>query len=98
MLEDSGALRTLLADTNLDSMRPLLDRDLQRVIGVLNASTTEIQKQADILTSQYDILSQQHKRDGDRESRQNREVERLRRKHDAERQNMFVTVIVSPCT
>ncbi len=94
ILEGSGTLHTLLADANFDSTRPFLDGDLQRAIRVLNTSTAEIQKQTDILTSQYEVLNRQQKRDDNRGSRQNREVERLRRKHDAERQNMVVAVIV----
>ncbi|KAL4778515.1 hypothetical protein BJX76DRAFT_138506 [Aspergillus varians] len=86
-LEDSGILPTLLSDANVDSTRPFLDEDLQKAIKVLNTSTAEIQRQTDTLTSQYDILSRHYRRDDDRESRQNREVERLRRKHDAGRQN-----------
>ncbi|KAL4916903.1 hypothetical protein BDW62DRAFT_92917 [Aspergillus aurantiobrunneus] len=86
-LEGSGTLSTLLSDANFDSTRPLLDEDLQKAIEVLNTSTAEIQRQTGILTTQYDALSRQHKRDNDRESRQNREMERLRRKHDAGRQN-----------
>lgn len=97
-LEDSGTLRTLLADASFDSTRPVLDGDFQRAIEALSTSTAGIQRQTEILTSQYDVLSRQHKRDDDRESRQTREVERLRRKHDAERQNTVVAVIVCPYT
>ncbi|KAL4869980.1 hypothetical protein BDV12DRAFT_166773 [Aspergillus spectabilis] len=86
-LKDSGTLPVLLSDANFDSTRPLLDEDLQKAIEALDVSTAEIQKQTDVLTSQYEIINRQHKRDNDRESRQTREVERLRQKHDVGRQN-----------
>ncbi|KAL4806987.1 hypothetical protein BDV18DRAFT_111110 [Aspergillus unguis] len=91
-LEESGTLPTILSDPSFDSTRPFLDEDLQTAIETLNKSTTEIQKQTDILATQLDVLSRQQKRDKDRESKQNREVERLRRKHDAERQNTAAAV------
>ncbi|KKK13863.1 hypothetical protein ARAM_001533 [Aspergillus rambellii] len=86
-LESSGALARILPRADLDATRPFLDEDIQKAIDSLNASTAEIQRQTDILTSQYDILNRRLKRDEERESRQNREAERLRRKHEAERQN-----------
>ncbi|KAL2824669.1 hypothetical protein BDW59DRAFT_162319 [Aspergillus cavernicola] len=86
-LESSGTLATILSHADLDSTRPLLDEDLQKAIEALNTSTAEIQMQTEILTSQYDILNRQLKRDDERESRQNRELERQRQKHDAGRQN-----------
>ncbi|KAL4925894.1 uncharacterized protein BDV17DRAFT_294019 [Aspergillus undulatus] len=91
-LESSGSLPALFSDTNFDSTRPFLDEDLQNAIEALNTSTAETQRQADLLTLQCDILDRQHKRDQGRESRRNREVERLRRKHDVGRQNASVAV------
>ncbi|KAI9373148.1 Sodium/calcium exchanger protein-domain-containing protein [Aspergillus egyptiacus] len=87
-LERSSTLTGILADTDIDSTRPFLDGDLQKAIEALNTSTAEIQRQTDILTSQYDILRRQLKRDEDREARRNRQSERLRQKHDAGRQNV----------
>ncbi|KAL2872257.1 uncharacterized protein BJX67DRAFT_376083 [Aspergillus lucknowensis] len=86
-LEDSGTLPSILSHTDITSTRPLLDEDLQKAIEVLNTSTAEIQRQTDFLTAKYDILSRQLQRDNDREAKQMREVERLRQKHDAGRQN-----------
>ncbi|KAL5335013.1 hypothetical protein BJX70DRAFT_390968 [Aspergillus crustosus] len=86
-LKESGTLPVLLSDANFESTRPFLDEELQKAIETLNASTAEIQRQTEVLTAQYEFFSRQHRRDDDRGSRQNREVERLRQKHDAGRQN-----------
>ncbi|RDW90877.1 uncharacterized protein DSM5745_02652 [Aspergillus mulundensis] len=91
-LEESGALPALFSDANFDSTRPFLDDDLQRAIEALNTSTANIQRQIDILTSQYEILHRQHKRGDDQASKQNREVERLRRKHEAATQNTAAAI------
>ncbi|KAL4962641.1 uncharacterized protein BDV14DRAFT_99892 [Aspergillus stella-maris] len=91
-LESSESLPALLSDANLDSTRPFLEDDLQKAIESLNTSTAEIQKQADVLTIQYDALTKHKKRDDDRESRQQREIERLRRKYDAGTQNISTAV------
>ncbi|KAL4903718.1 hypothetical protein BDW74DRAFT_38631 [Aspergillus multicolor] len=91
-LEESGALSALIGDTNFDSCRPFLDVDLQSAIEALNTSTADIQEQTDILTSQYDILHRQLKRGGDQASKQTREVERLRRNHEAARQNTATAI------
>jgi hypothetical protein len=92
-LEDSGTLAALFSSANFNSTRPLLDDDLQEATEALNISTADIEKQTDILTTQYEILSRQHKCNSNRVSKQNREVERVRRKHEAERQNTAATVI-----
>ncbi|KAL3473633.1 hypothetical protein BJX99DRAFT_233269 [Aspergillus californicus] len=86
-LESSGNLVSILTHTEVDSTRPFLDEDLRNAIELLNTSTAEIERQTEILTSQYNILSRHLKRDDERESRQTRELERLRQKHDAGRQN-----------
>ncbi|KAL4819025.1 hypothetical protein BDW67DRAFT_156513 [Aspergillus spinulosporus] len=91
-LEDSRTLAALFSSANFDSTRPLLDKDLQEAIEALNISTAEIEKQTDVLTTQYEILSRQHKCNNNRVSKQNREVERVRRKHEAERQNTAAAI------
>ncbi|KAL4792896.1 hypothetical protein BDV19DRAFT_241425 [Aspergillus venezuelensis] len=92
MLEPSDSLPAFISDANFDSTRPFLEDDLQKAIESLNTSTAEIQQQADALTIQYDALTKQKKRDDDRESRQRREIERLRRKYDAGKQNTSTAV------
>ncbi|KAL4880489.1 hypothetical protein BJY04DRAFT_219230 [Aspergillus karnatakaensis] len=89
-LKESGTLQVLLSDANFNSTRPFLDDDIQKAIETLNTSTLEIQHQTDVLTTQYEILNRHQKRDNDRVSRQNRELERLRQKHDATRQNTAI--------
>ncbi|KAL4986883.1 hypothetical protein BDW68DRAFT_120089 [Aspergillus falconensis] len=91
-LEASGSLPALYSSANFDSTRPFLDEDLRKAIEALNISTAEIEKQTDILASQYEILNRQHERDSDRISKQNREVERVRRRHEAERQSTAATI------
>ncbi|KAL4938625.1 hypothetical protein BDV06DRAFT_49812 [Aspergillus oleicola] len=91
-LESSDSFPALLSDTNFDSTRPFLEDDLLKAIEALNTSTAETQRQTDVLTTQYDTLNRQKKRDEERESRQQREIERLRRKHDAGRQNTSTAV------
>ncbi|KAL4980021.1 hypothetical protein BDW66DRAFT_126682 [Aspergillus desertorum] len=91
-LKDSETLPALYSDANFDSTRPFLDEDLRKAIIALNTSTAEIKKQTDILASQYESLQRQHKRDKNRVSKQNREVERVRRKHEAERQSTAAAV------
>ncbi|KAL6239194.1 hypothetical protein BDW75DRAFT_152899 [Aspergillus navahoensis] len=91
-LEASGTLPALFSNANFDSIRPFLDEDLRMAIEALNISTAEIEKQTDILTSQYEILNRQHERDSDRVSKLNREVERVRRKHEAERQDTAAAI------
>ncbi|KAL2811182.1 vacuolar H+/Ca2+ exchanger [Aspergillus granulosus] len=85
-LEGSGCLNGIFHH-DIDSTRPLLDEDLQLAIEALKTSTAEIERQTDILTAQHDILSRQLKLDDDRRAKQLREVERLRQKYDAGRQN-----------
>ncbi|KAL2842946.1 hypothetical protein BJY01DRAFT_216129 [Aspergillus pseudoustus] len=86
-LENSGFLDGILSHNDIDSTRPLLDEDLQQAIDALKTSTAEIERQTVILTAQHEMLSWQRERDDDRGARQLREVERLRQKHDAGRQN-----------
>ncbi|KAL4761910.1 uncharacterized protein BDW70DRAFT_134653 [Aspergillus foveolatus] len=91
-LEDSGTLAALFSSANFNSTRPFLDDDLQEATEALNISTADIEKQTDVLTTQYEVLSREHKCNSNRVSKQNREVERVRRKHDAERQNTAATI------
>ncbi|KAL4997752.1 hypothetical protein BDV10DRAFT_168902 [Aspergillus recurvatus] len=91
-LEASGTLPALFSNANSDSTRPFLDEDVRKAIEALNISTAEIEKQTDILTFQYEILGRQHEQDNDRVYKQDREVERVRRKHEAERQNTAAAI------
>ncbi|KAL2787462.1 vacuolar H+/Ca2+ exchanger [Aspergillus keveii] len=86
-LKDSGSLSAIITHDDIDSTRPLLDGDLQEAIEALKTGTAAIERQTDILKSQHDLLSRQLRRGNEREARQRREVERLRQKHDAGRQN-----------
>ncbi|EHA25105.1 hypothetical protein CBS63078_7344 [Aspergillus niger] len=87
-LEDSGALQTLLANSNLKATRPLVDDDLRRAIETLDASTAAIQRQTNTLASQYESLDRSITSDDELGLRQNRDIARLRQKHTSERQNI----------
>ncbi|KAL4889101.1 hypothetical protein BDV59DRAFT_205522 [Aspergillus ambiguus] len=89
-LETSGALRSVLNNPDLDSTRPLFDEDLRRAIDTLNTSTAAIQRQTEVLTTQCETLNRQIRLEDERNALQNRDIERLRQKHDAGRQRTAV--------
>lgn len=93
-LEDSGALQTLLANSNLKATRPLVDDDLRRAIETLDASTAAIQRQTNTLASQYESLDRSITSDDELGLRQNRDIARLRQKHTSERQNITAAVVL----
>lgn len=96
-LESSGTLQHIVHDPGLASTRPLLDEDIQNAIGSLKASKEAIQKQTEILTTQCETLNKQLRLDDDRAIGQNRDIERLRKKHESGRQNANAAVMTSCC-
>lgn len=96
-LESSGTLQRILHDPGLASTRPLFDEDIQNAIGSLKASTEAIQKQTEILTTQCETLNKQLRLDDNRAIRQNRDIERLRKKHESSRQSANAAVMTSCC-
>ncbi|KAH8425639.1 uncharacterized protein LDX57_003388 [Aspergillus melleus] len=87
-LESSGALQGILGDSETTKTRPLLDEDLRKAIESLNTSTAAIQKQTEILQSQCESLNKHLGLEGERALAQKRESERLRQKHEWERQSI----------
>ncbi|BCR89107.1 uncharacterized protein ACHE_50305S [Aspergillus chevalieri] len=87
-LESSGTLQHILHDPGLASTRPLLDEDIQNAIGSLKASTEAIQKQTEILNTQCETLNKQLRLDDNCAIGQNRDMERLRKKHESGRQDV----------
>ncbi|EAW06280.1 uncharacterized protein ACLA_079640 [Aspergillus clavatus NRRL 1] len=87
-LESSGALRNVLPGPNLGATRPLLDDDLRAAIESLNSSTSTTQEQTRLLNLQNEVLIKQLRLRDDREARQQRDIQRLRQKHDSGRQHI----------
>ncbi|PWY93344.1 vacuolar H+/Ca2+ exchanger [Aspergillus sclerotioniger CBS 115572] len=81
-LESSGALQGVLANTDTNTSRPLLDDDLRRAIDTLDASTAAIQNQTNILMAQYESLNRCDQSDEDLGLRQDRDIARLQKKHN----------------
>jgi hypothetical protein len=90
-LEASGALQPI-RNPDLPSTRPILEDDLRYAIESLEASTAMIQKQTETLRSQYDSLNKQLGLVNNLEQQRNRDVARLRRKHEEGRMNTTLAV------
>ncbi|KAJ5348366.1 uncharacterized protein N7506_001619 [Penicillium brevicompactum] len=86
-LESSGALQPILHDPELDATRPILEDDLRRAIESLEASTATITKQTETLKLQCDTLNKQFGREQNVEIQRIKDIARLRKKHEAGRQN-----------
>ncbi|KAJ5178911.1 hypothetical protein N7492_002121 [Penicillium capsulatum] len=86
-LENSGALNPILRDPEFDATRPFLEDDLRIAIKSLETSTVNIQKQSKTLSQQCETLKKQLRRQGSLEQDRVRDIARLRKKHEAGRQN-----------
>ncbi|KAJ5295210.1 hypothetical protein N7508_010031 [Penicillium antarcticum] len=86
-LEASGALQPILCNPDLPAARPVLEDDLRNAIESLEASTVTIQKQTETLKFQCDSLNKQLGLAINLEQQRNRDVARLRKKHEGGRQN-----------
>lgn len=97
-LEISGALNPLLRDPDLPATRPLLEDDIRSAIESLEASTVAIQKQRETLSLQCKALKKQLRRQEGLDQEKSRDLSRLRKKHEAGRQNTTIAVITLPLT
>ncbi len=93
-LEKSGGLQPLLRDPELGSTRPFLEDDIRSAIESVEASTVAIQKQAETLSAQCDILKKQLRQQDSWERDRNRDTARLRKKHETGRQNTTIAVSI----
>ncbi|KAJ5084277.1 hypothetical protein NUU61_008856 [Penicillium alfredii] len=89
-LESSGALQSVIHNLDLDATRPLLEDDLRTAIESLEASTATIQKQAETLELQCEILQKQLGQENSLDQDRTRDIARLRKKHEAGRQSTTV--------
>lgn len=86
-LENSGALQPILREPNLNATRPFLEDDIRNAIKSLEASTAAVQKQSATLSYQCDSLKKQLRRQESLDQDRTRDIARLRKKHEAGRQN-----------
>ncbi|CAG8066768.1 unnamed protein product [Penicillium olsonii] len=86
-LKKSGALQPILQDPDLGATRPILEDDLRRAIESLEASTATVQKQTETLKLQCETLNKQLSREQNLEQQRNKDIARLRKKHEAGRQS-----------
>lgn len=91
-LENSGALHPILRDPDLTATRPVLEEDIRTAVKSLEASTAAIQQQQETLSLQRETLRKQlqHRQSLDQE--RNRDIGRLRKKHEAGRQQTTIAV------
>ena len=93
-LERSGSLNTILHDPALGATRAVLEDDLRCAIESLEASTAAIQRQTQTLASQCEQLNEQHRFDNGLAQDRGRDIARLRKNHEAGRQNTTAAVIL----
>ncbi|KAE8379521.1 hypothetical protein BDV26DRAFT_291249 [Aspergillus bertholletiae] len=86
-LKTTGSLQNIIHEADANADRPFLDEDLRKAIDSLNASTAMIQKQTHILSSQYDNLDKELRREGERGVRRGIGIEHLRQRSRSERQS-----------
>lgn len=86
-LEASGALQPLVRDPSLGATRPLLEDEIRDTIKSLEASTTAVQQQSRILSLQCETIKKQFRSRENLEQDKTRDIARLRKKHEAEKQN-----------
>ncbi|KAJ6015029.1 hypothetical protein N7540_009620 [Penicillium herquei] len=89
-LETSGALQPLLRDPALSATRPFLEEDIRSTIDSLEASTAAIQKQSQVLSLQCEMIKKQLRSQKSLDEDKNRDIARLRKKHEAGKQNVTV--------
>ncbi|KAE8348221.1 hypothetical protein BDV28DRAFT_103889 [Aspergillus coremiiformis] len=89
-LENVCTLRNITHGLDTDASRPFLDEDIRKAINSLNASTAVVQKQTGILASQCESIDKQLRWEGERRVRFSRNIERMRQRHESQRQNTNV--------
>ncbi|KAJ6103237.1 hypothetical protein N7486_005664 [Penicillium sp. IBT 16267x] len=85
-LEDSGAVQPILRDPSLGATRPFLEDDIRSTIKSLEVSTAAIQKKSQTLSAQCETLKKQMRRQEALEQDRNRDIARLRKKHEGGKQ------------
>lgn len=91
-LEASGSLENVLRNPDLRAIRPFLEQDIQPAIESLKASTSAIQKQTEILNSQWEKLNKHIHSENERSRVRGRDVAQLWRKHEQKRQTITAAV------
>ena len=89
-LDNFGALQSILRDPELGSTQPFLDDDIRATLKSLEASTANIQRRTESLSRQCEMLKRQSQRQDRMDQDRTRDVARLRKKHEAGRQNTVV--------
>jgi hypothetical protein len=95
-LNHSGILQPILRNPDIGATRPILEDDLRNAIETLEASTATIQKQTENLKLQCASLNKQLSLENNVEQQRNRDIARLRKKHEAGRQNTTMAVGEGP--
>lgn len=93
-LEASGALQPLVRDPSLGATRPLLEDEIRDTIKSLEASTTAVQQQSRLLSLQCETIKKQLRSRENLEQEKTRDIARLRKKHEAEKQNTASLVTI----
>ncbi|KAJ5888797.1 hypothetical protein N7495_008838 [Penicillium taxi] len=92
-LESTGTLQSILRDPDLNATRPFLEGDIRVAIESLQASTAAINKQTKLLSIQCESLRKTMRRQDGLDQNRSQEIARLRKKHEAGRQNTTVAAI-----
>ncbi|KAJ5143120.1 uncharacterized protein N7515_001907 [Penicillium bovifimosum] len=92
-INHSGILQPILRNPDLGATRPILEDDLRNAIESLEASTATIQKQTERLKFQCASLNKHLSLENNVEQQQGRDVARLRKKHEADRQSTTMAAI-----
>ncbi|KAK5800981.1 hypothetical protein VI817_003193 [Penicillium citrinum] len=89
-LEHIGTLQPILRDPALNATRPFLEDDIRTAIESLHESTASIEKQSDTLSRQCEVLKKQLRQQKTLDEDRARDITRLRKKHEAGRQNTTI--------
>ncbi|KAJ5543012.1 hypothetical protein N7461_009015 [Penicillium sp. DV-2018c] len=92
-ISDSEILQPILRNPDLGATRPILEDDLRNAIESLEASTATIQKQTEKLKFQCASLNKYLSVENNVEQQRSRDVARLRKKHEAGRQDTTMAAI-----
>ncbi|KAI9832688.1 MAG: hypothetical protein M1819_004274 [Sarea resinae] len=87
-LEKDGTFRRISASQDLSAISPILDDDIRTAIERLNISTTEIEKQNQILKSQRDALTAMKEKSRQDAVARKRPTEQRQRRYAIEKQHI----------
>ncbi|KAJ5485403.1 hypothetical protein N7539_005391 [Penicillium diatomitis] len=90
-LESSGALQQIIHNPDLGATRPFLEDEIRLAIASLEATTAEIEKQTETLSFQHEILQKQLRQSEESDQARDRDLARLKKKHEAERQRVVIS-------